>query len=155
MRYSLVILILENSNFWSFILRWANHFLSEQYSKSIFILLSKSSFWFLVERSNGVGVSGGHRKLVLVQIFRCYRLFVLVVWLAVCVNHLQVILVVLKFCLVALYFLNYLNFDLFFFTFYLKLNVISRILCQILIFRLITYLIMLKLKCCCCVLVSI
>jgi hypothetical protein len=57
--------------------------------------------------------------------------------LAVCVYHLQVILVGMKLNLVALNFLNNLDFVLVFFTFYLELDllVVSRILNNIIIFR--------------------
>ena len=130
LRNPFVILIFENCDFRPCILRGANYFLREQYSKSIFFLLCKSSLWFLIERSNGVGMGARHRKLVLVQIFRCYRLFVLMVWLSISLDHLQVILVVMKFNLIALYFLNYLDFVLIFLTFYLKLYllIVSKIL---------------------------
>jgi hypothetical protein len=157
LRNSFVILILENCDLWSCILRGANHFLREQYSKSIFFLLGKSSFWFLIERSYCVGMSCCHRELVLVQIFWCYGLFVLMVRLAVSVYHLQVILVGMKLNLVALNFLNNLNFVLVFLAFYLELDllVVSRILNNIIIFRWTTYLIVLKLNCCCGVLISV
>jgi hypothetical protein len=57
--------------------------------------------------------------------------------LAVSVYHLQVILVGMKLNLVALNFLNNLDFVLVFFTFYLELDllVVSRILNNIIIFR--------------------